>query len=59
MELPAIPAYDVPTLMDYIAHDKKNGGTTISTIHVKEAGSCTIEKESLEDIRLRLEKGAL
>ena len=59
LELPKVPKYDVNTLINFISHDKKNAGTTISTIHVKKAGSCTIEKESLKHIRSRLEKGVL
>ncbi len=59
MELPEVPDYDIDVLMDYIRHDKKSAGDTISTIHVEKAGQCTIEKESLEQIRIYLERGPL
>lgn len=59
LEQPQVPDYDVDTLMRYLTHDKKSAGSSISTIHVSEAGSFRIEKESFEACRQLLERGPL
>lgn len=56
LELPVLPQYNVDTLMDCIAHDKKSSADSVTVVTVKEIGSCSLEKMSYEQIRQRLEE---
>lgn len=57
LNLPAVPDYDVDTLMDYIAHDKKSSAKNVSVIRVEKAGQYIIEEMSYEKIKSILERG--
>lgn len=57
LNIPKVPDYDVDTLMDYVAHDKKNNASSVTIVKVKEAGTYELEEMSLEDIRNVLERG--
>ena len=58
LSLPAVPDYDVDTLMEFISHDKKGTQNVISVISVAKAGSYSIEEMNYEQIRLKLLRGA-
>ena len=57
LDLPKVPSYDIDTLMDYIAHDKKTNHTTISVVKVKQAGTYELENISFDEMRQVLERG--
>lgn len=57
LNLPDVPNYDVDTLMEYIAHDKKSTSNSVSVIKVKEAGKYIIEEMDYETMRTVLERG--
>ena len=58
LSLPAVPDYDVDTLMEFISHDKKGTQNVISVISVAKAGSYSIEEMNYEQISLKLLRGA-
>ncbi len=57
LNIPQVPNYNIDTLMQYIAHDKKASHETVSIIKVKKAGTYSIEELSLDDIKKVLERG--
>lgn len=57
LNIPKVPDYDVDTLMDYVAHDKKNNANSVTIVKVNEVGTYELEEMSLEDIRSVLERG--
>ncbi len=57
LNVPKVPEYNVDTLMEYIAHDKKTNHNTVSIIKVKKAGTYSIEELALDEIKKILERG--
>lgn len=57
LNIPKVPTYDVDTLMEYIAHDKKTSHSSVSTIQIETSGSYLIKDISLTDIKKVLERG--
>lgn len=57
LNIPEVPEYDVDTLMDYVAHDKKNNASSVTIVKVKKLGTYELEEMSLDEIRKVLERG--
>ena len=49
--LPVSDPFDVDTLLDYVGHDKKKQGSTITAVYVNEIGSFEFRNMDMEQMR--------
>ncbi|MBQ0065713.1 MAG: 3-dehydroquinate synthase [Firmicutes bacterium] len=57
LEAPKVPDYDVQTILDFIAHDKKTAGATTTVVKVPSLGKYTLEEYTVDQLREVLERG--